>query len=262
MAKERCRRRVVTANCREMKHKCTVTADDRYYGEKEHKYNSNKIDLTLKLSPCGENGEERRLRRSSSLVGVANGAQWGPSLGRSCSLPAERQRRVAALSPQVLAWVAASAVNVNTPPSLHKLNPHPNPSEDSGIQGPRHSAEGVASNIETSTNSMASQKTMAKEISPRPADTKLENPAKKHKLGNYCSLKGDVMEILRQMPSVATTGDGPNGKRVEGFLYKYRTGQVCIVCVCHGSFHTPAEFVMHAGGKEVANPMKHIISIL
>ncbi|TKY73297.1 Ninja-family protein AFP3 [Spatholobus suberectus] len=235
---------------------------ERCYSEKECKSNSNKIDLSLKLSPCGENAEERRLRRSSSLVGVANGAQWGPSLGRSCSLPAERQRRVPPLSPQVLAWVAASAVNVNTPSSLHKLKAHPNPEKDSGLLGPRHSAKGVPSNLQTSTkqenDSMAPRKTMAKEISPRPSDTKPENPAKKHKLGNYCSLKGDVMEILRQMPSVATTGDGPNGKRIEGFLYKYRSGQVCIVCVCHGSFLTPAEFVMHAGGKEVANPMKHI----
>lgn len=237
----------------------------------EEEYKSNKIDLSLKLSSsssscCGENGEERRLRRSSSLVDVANGAQWAPSLDRSCSLPAEKQqRRVPTLSPQVLAWFAASSsVNVNTPSSssLHKLKPHPNSSQASGLQGPKHSAEGVASNIQISTkqenDSMASQKTSAKEISPRPADSKPENPAKKIKLGNYCSLKGDVMEILRQMPSVATTGDGPNGKRIEGFLYKYRSGQVCIVCVCHGSFLSPSEFVMHAGGKEVANPMKHI----
>lgn len=128
--------------------------------------------------------------------------------------------------------------------------------------GPKHSAEGIALNIQTSTKqengSMASQKTTANEISPRPTDSKTETPAKKIKLGNYCSLKGDVMEILRQMPSVTTTGDGPNGKRIEGFLYKYRSGQVCIVCVCHGSFLTPSEFVMHAGGKEVANPMKNI----
>ncbi|KAG5032265.1 hypothetical protein JHK85_016247 [Glycine max] len=220
-------------------------ASHRCYNEKEYK--SKKIDLTLKLSPCGENAEEkeRGLRRSSSsslvVVGVANGAQWGTSLGRSCSLPAERQRRVAALSPQVLAWVAASsAVNVNnTSSSLHKPNPLPSSSQDSGLQdtlrgvscnipyiGPTHAAKGVALNIQTSTkeenDSKASHKTIAKAISPRPADSKPENPAKKHKLGNYCSLKGDVMEILRQMPSVTTTGDGPNGKRIEGFLYKNR----------------------------------------
>ena len=125
------------------------------------------------------------------------------------------------------------------------------------------SAEGLDSSIQKSAkqenDSMVTKKTtMAKGIAPRPADTTVEIPAKRFKLGNYCSLKGDVMEILRQMPSVTTTGDGPNGKRIEGFLYKYWTGQICIVCVCHGNFLTPAEFILHAGGKEVENPMKHI----
>ncbi|XP_021896316.1 ninja-family protein AFP3-like [Carica papaya] len=66
------------------------------------------------------------------------------------------------------------------------------------------------------------------------------------------------MDVMKQMPSVTTIGDGPNGRRVEGFLYKYMKGQVSIVCVCHGSFLSPAEFVKHAGGKDVSNPMKHI----
>ncbi|XP_068482916.1 ninja-family protein 1-like isoform X3 [Phaseolus vulgaris] len=240
----------------------------------EKKRNVDQVERCYKektFSPCGKNAEESRLTRSSSVEGVASGVQRGPYLGRSCSVPAERQRRVAGLSPQVLAWVAASAVNINTPASLPQFKSHPNPSQASELRvvsynipciGLRHSAEGVALKVQTSTkqdnNSMASKKTMTKKILPRPADTKLENQAKKHKLGNYCSLKGDVMEILRRMPSVSTTGDGADGKRIEGFLYKYRTGEVCIVCVCHGSFLTPAEFVMHAGGKEVANPMKHI----
>ncbi|XP_057720714.1 ninja-family protein AFP3-like [Arachis stenosperma] len=68
----------------------------------------------------------------------------------------------------------------------------------------------------------------------------------------------DAMEILRHIPSVSTRGDGPSGKRIEGILYKYNRGQVCIVCVCHGKFLTPSEFVMHAGGSQVDNPMKHI----
>jgi len=93
------------------------------------------MDLTLNLSPCGENAEERRLTRSASVEGAASGVQWGPSLGRSCSVPAERQRRVAALSPQVFAWVAASAVNVNTPSSLPQFKAHPNPSQASELRG-------------------------------------------------------------------------------------------------------------------------------
>lgn len=69
-----------------------------------------------------------------------------------------------------------------------------------------------------------------------------------------------VRNVLEGMPSVSTKGDGPNGKRIEGFLYRYRKGEeVRIVCVCHGSFLSPAEFVKHAGGGDVAHPLKHIV---
>lgn len=89
------------------------------------------------------------------------------------------------------------------------------------------------------------------------SETKLENPAKKIKVSNGC-FQHNGIDVMKQMPSVTTTGDGPNGKRIEGVLYKYMKGQVSIVCVCHGSFLSPAEFVKHAGGKDVENPMKHI----
>lgn len=66
--------------------------------------------------------------------------------------------------------------------------------------------------------------------------------------------------IIEDMPCVSTTGDGPNGKKIDGFLYRYMKGQeVRIVCVCHGSFLSPAEFVKHAGGRDVAHPLKHIV---
>lgn len=65
---------------------------------------------------------------------------------------------------------------------------------------------------------------------------------------------------LDEMPSVTTKGSGPNGRRIEGFLYKYGRGlrNVKIVCVCHGSFLTPAQFVRHAGGGDVPNPLQQI----
>ncbi|KAJ8548022.1 hypothetical protein K7X08_021258 [Anisodus acutangulus] len=65
---------------------------------------------------------------------------------------------------------------------------------------------------------------------------------------------------LENMPCVFTKGDGPNGRRVDGILYRYGKGEeVRIMCVCHGSFHSPAEFVKHAGGTDVAHPLKHIV---
>lgn len=73
-------------------------------------------------------------------------------------------------------------------------------------------------------------------------------------------LRASLKNIMEDMPCVSTTGDGPNGKRIEGFLYRYRKGEgVRIVCVCHGSFLSPAEFVKHAGGGDVEHPLKHIV---
>ncbi|KAK3037965.1 hypothetical protein RJ639_030670 [Escallonia herrerae] len=66
------------------------------------------------------------------------------------------------------------------------------------------------------------------------------------------------MDVMKAMPTVTTTGGIPFGKKIEGFLYHYSEGYVRIVCVCHGMFFSPAEFVKHSSGLEVVNPMKHI----
>jgi len=72
---------------------------------------------------------------------------------------------------------------------------------------------------------------------------------------------GDLRKsMMEDMPMVSSKVDGPNGKKIDGFLYKYRKGEeVRIVCVCHGNFLTPAEFVKHAGGSDVTNPLRHIV---
>ncbi|AAF67775.1 unknown protein; 57564-56338 [Arabidopsis thaliana] len=63
-----------------------------------------------------------------------------------------------------------------------------------------------------------------------------------------------------EMPCVFTKGDGPNGKRVDGILYRYGSGEeVRIMCVCHGDFLSPADFVKHAGGPHVDHPLRHIV---
>ncbi|KAK4423682.1 Ninja-family protein AFP2 [Sesamum alatum] len=65
---------------------------------------------------------------------------------------------------------------------------------------------------------------------------------------------------MDDMPCVFTVGDGPNGRRVDGILYRYgKREEVRIMCICHGSFHSPAEFVKHAGGTDVDHPLKHIV---
>lgn len=71
----------------------------------------------------------------------------------------------------------------------------------------------------------------------------------------------DAILALRNMPCVSTTGNGPNGKTINGFLYRYTKSEVSIICVCHGSSFTPAEFVQHAGGTDVSHPLRHITVI-
>lgn len=83
--------------------------------------------------------------------------------------------------------------------------------------------------------------------------------AKKMRLVKEQGLE-DGMELMREMPGVAfKQPDGSTEeKRTEGFLYRYNKGGVSIVCNCHGTFLTPAEFVEHAGGADMDNPMKRI----
>ncbi|CAL4931601.1 unnamed protein product [Urochloa decumbens] len=71
----------------------------------------------------------------------------------------------------------------------------------------------------------------------------------------------DIRKIMMEdMPMVSSKVEGPNTRRIDGFLYRYKKGEdVRIVCVCHGSFLTPAEFVKHAGGGDVSNPLRHIV---
>ena len=72
---------------------------------------------------------------------------------------------------------------------------------------------------------------------------------------------GDLRNsMVEDMPMVSYKAEGPSGRKTDGFLYKYRKGEeVRIVCVCHGNFLTPAEFVRHAGGGDVTNPLRHIV---
>ncbi|KAL6498589.1 hypothetical protein OROHE_026530 [Orobanche hederae] len=74
----------------------------------------------------------------------------------------------------------------------------------------------------------------------------------------------DAGELLKNgmfdMPYVTTKETAPNGRKIEGFLYRYKKGEdVRIVCVCHGMFLTPKEFVEHGGFSDVEHPLKRIV---
>lgn len=67
---------------------------------------------------------------------------------------------------------------------------------------------------------------------------------------------GNGKRAAADMPYVSTR----YGRRINGFLYRYNAAEeVKIVCVCHGHFLSPAEFVRHGGGGEVENPLRHIV---
>ncbi|XP_010045601.2 wiskott-Aldrich syndrome protein homolog 1-like [Eucalyptus grandis] len=72
--------------------------------------------------------------------------------------------------------------------------------------------------------------------------------------------KDNGVRGMKQLLTVTTTGDGPEGKKVDGFLYKDgKGGDILIVCLCHGVFLSPTDFVKHANHTDWTNPMKHIV---
>lgn len=85
-----------------------------------------------------------------------------------------------------------------------------------------------------------------------PHNSSLSNPPSK--LGSA----NQQASFLARMPCVSTTGNGPKGKTVSGFLYRYTKNEVSIVCVCHGQSFSPSGFVEHAGGVDIVHPLKHI----
>ncbi|XP_023642449.1 ninja-family protein AFP3 [Capsella rubella] len=75
----------------------------------------------------------------------------------------------------------------------------------------------------------------------------------------YTNSNGNGSSLpFAQMPCVTSTGNGPEGKTVNGFLYRYSKSEISIICVCHGTSFSPAEFIVHAGGTNVSHPLRHI----
>ncbi|KAK1413725.1 hypothetical protein QVD17_35503 [Tagetes erecta] len=140
------------------------------------------------------------------------------------------------------------AAGVTSPPSV----PGSVDSQGSGVESEASPASAQSS--QERTNHEGAYSSGSKPVDPtvRPSRPKTENPS---------SNKGkEIRSNTFDMPCVFTQGNGPGGRRIEGILYKYGKGEeVKIMCVCHGSFLTPAEFVRHAGGTDVVHPLKHIV---
>lgn len=112
---------------------------------------------------------------------------------------------------------------------------------------------------EGSSQDVGSSGTKIRDSAGRTSSVEMESPSKQADIAKNRG-KETGRSALEDMPCVFTKGDGPNGRRVDGILYKYGKGEeVRIMCVCHGNFLSPAEFVKHAGGSDVAHPLKHIV---
>ncbi|MCO5613159.1 hypothetical protein L7F22_067435 [Adiantum nelumboides] len=61
------------------------------------------------------------------------------------------------------------------------------------------------------------------------------------------------------LPWVTTTGKGPNGKTINGFMYIANGRQVRLICSCHGKHMSAVEFVEHSGSSDLSNPERSIV---
>ncbi|XP_074360089.1 ninja-family protein AFP3-like [Apium graveolens] len=66
---------------------------------------------------------------------------------------------------------------------------------------------------------------------------------------------GREFKKVSEMPHVCTT---ISGRKINGYLSKYNQEETRILCACHAFSMTPAEFIKHAGGGDVAFPERHI----
>ncbi|KAK8588455.1 hypothetical protein V6N12_022895 [Hibiscus sabdariffa] len=124
--------------------------------------------------------------------------------------------------------------------------------------------ESTSSNPNNAPPKPESQSSSLKSRPVSSIETKTTSSTKdtnKGEIGKPPKPRAPMHDIIRNMPCVSTTGNGPNGKTINGFLYRYTKSEVSIICVCHGSSFTPAEFVQHAGGSDVSHPLRHFTVI-
>ncbi|WOL15562.1 ninja-family protein [Canna indica] len=158
----------------------------------------------------------------------------------------------------------ASAEVENTGSSSSEISSH----RSRPIQG------GSSSSIDSKSNSISSPRNAEEKRSEAPlreegTDKLLPSAAQScnsvSKLNKRIKVAdertGNSSTLLRMPPRVSTTGDGPNGRTIDGFLHVCSKSEISIVCVCHGSSFTPAEFVKHAGGTNISQALRQIVMV-
>ncbi|CAA7387773.1 unnamed protein product [Spirodela intermedia] len=248
----------------------------------EEEENSGEVELTLGLSlgGCfsGEPGSRKgTLLRSSSIAflpslqqGKEDSIAMTAALARTSSLPVEteeeqRKRKELQYLRRLEAKRKRSEKRINSRSSARNRAG----GEDQQQEGNKKAAgDSAAAAGEGSQGPQGSSSSVVSDFDHPPPPTRQGSGAAAgasngggETLPATASPEKTVAELrgmMEEMPCVFTVGGG--GRRVEGFLYRYRKGEeVRIVCVCHGRFFSPAEFVEHAGGGVVAHPLRHIV---
>ncbi|CAD5167132.1 unnamed protein product [Musa acuminata subsp. malaccensis] len=180
---------------------------------------------------------------------------WIAGAGRAAAQPTEAPRRFGLVSQGSIGSQGSSCSSVSDVESQPKQGSRNSPrvgSPMTAMLSPEHGSHKAVSDHTTAA-------AVGKHVAGVTGEEGQSRKATEGALDDRVREKAG-RNMVERMPCVSTRGDGPNGRRIEGFLYKYRKGEeVKIVCVCHGSFFTPAEFVKHAGGGEVAHPLRHIV---
>ncbi|XP_073271881.1 ninja-family protein AFP3-like [Primulina huaijiensis] len=129
---------------------------------------------------------------------------------------------------------------------------------EGSIGSPGSGSSGVSETLSPHINGKQNAEVKSpSSIQSSPAGQMEHKPGDK---GTTDGAKEKLKNVMLDMPYVSTKWDGINGNKVDGFLYGYKKGEeVRILCVCHGLFLSPAEFVKHGGGGDVENPLKHIV---
>ncbi|KAL8475826.1 hypothetical protein ACS0TY_028475 [Phlomoides rotata] len=253
------------------------------YGQDEEEERDDEIELSLGLSMNGRFGVDpmrKKLKRSSSIANLVFTADNGSAarhapppefdryalLSRTRSLPTEveeewrRRKEYQSMRRMEAKKKRREKLNI-----LRGIKEKKNCFEDiksengneiSSPQGSFGSGSSGLSDAESLPKEGAKQNVESPpSVRLRPQDQGEQEP------GSDGDVKSGIQsDPMLDMPYVSTKGDGPDGQRIEGFLYRYKNGEdVKIVCVCHGLFLTPAEFVKHGGGGEVEHPLKHIV---
>ncbi|KAE8719401.1 PLC-like phosphodiesterases superfamily protein [Hibiscus syriacus] len=226
------------------------------------------VELNLGLSLGGRFGVDKhanKLKRSSSIAGsipifreiddadTTPPSVPRPTLVRASSLPTEtEEERRKRKELQTLRRMEAKRRRCEKQRSSRE--------ENKALQGARSSGEARSSGCSLSSEDQGNREatgswgTETGEFGRTPS-LLCETLHKTNE--NKGKERGHAME---DMPCVFTKGEGPNGKRVDGILYRYGKGEeVRIMCVCHGSFLSPVEFVKHADGGNVDHPLRHIV---